>query len=813
MWLARGVTGAYRAVKVIWREDYDLASIFERELEGIKRFEPISRRHEGLVDILQVGLNDEEGFYYYDMELADDVERGRDIEPESYVAHTYSSEMARRESIDLAACLRDGAALAGGLAHMHKHGLIHRDVKPSNVIFVEGEAKLADIGLVAMSGTRSFVGTEGFVPPEGPGTPAADIYSLGMVLYEVGKGKDRLDFPEVPTSFGEDPDRVLWTRLNKVICKACAGNAKDRYQTAEEMAQALRGQTIPGPARWLPLGSAILGLVSLGGVLFASREPSIEDGDPFEIALNDTITDFEVVTNPPGAEVYEGAERLGMTPLVVSKPSGSRVEFTLRLEGFRNERIPHLVGDARGGTLHYELERWIQPQPGERWTNSLGQEFSPRTEGHVATYPTEADSFFEFLEATARPFEGEVVPYVFAGEETERFIVVVPYYDAEAFRSWLTEKDRAEGYLSTEDSYRLERFVDARDASGGEAIGDAPGNSEGEMAFRLIVERQTYGSVFINSSPPGALVLLKTVEVGRTPIEIPRVKTGRVEFQLRADGYEHVMVEGEVLPNDLLNLQVDMEETRAVVFGREWRNSLGQEFVPLGDVLFSRWETRVRDFKLFEERSGKRRKSTVGWEQAPTQAVVEVTRDEAEAFCKWLTNYERGREVITDEHEYRLPTDLEWSRAVGLPIERGLDPASRSGRIRGVFPWGFAWPPPGGAGNFADKSAIYPLGKGKVIDGYDDKVRFTGQATEAVPNAKGIYHLGGNVWEWVSENYGGDGKEAGFGVVRGGSWQSADPEELLSSHRKALNSLSRVDSVGFRCVLARVSDGGSIDRD
>ena len=805
------MTGVYRAVKVIWREDYDLASIFERELEGIKRFEPISRRSEGLVDILQVGLHDDEGFYYYVMELADDVEQGRDIDPETYVAHTYSSEMASRESIDLEACLRDGATLAGGLAHMHKHGLIHRDVKPSNVIFVEGEAKLADIGLVAMSGTRSFVGTEGFVPPEGPGTPAADIYSLGMVLYEVGTGKDRLDFPDVPTSLGEDPGRVLWTQLNKSICKACSANAKDRYETAEDMAQALRGQTVPGPARWLPLAAAALGMISLVGVLFASRGPGIEDGDPFELALNDTVTDFEILTDPPGAEVYEGAERLGVTPVYVSKPTGSRVEFTLRLEGFRNERIAHLVGDDRGGPLFYELEPWIQPQPGERWTNSLGLEFAPRTGGHVAVYPTDADSFFQFLETTGRPFEGEVMPHLFEGEETERFIVIVPYYDAEAFRSWLTEQDRAEGFLSIEDSYRLERFVESADPSG-ESSRNFEDDTEGEMAFRLIAERQSYGSVFINSSPPSAVVLLKTVEVGRTPIEIPRVKTGNVEFQLRADGYEQVMVEGEVISNELLEFQVDMEETRAVVFGRDWRNSLAMQFVPVGDVLISRWETRRRDFDSFTKESGTTSKSTVGWNQSQNQPVVEVSRDEAEAFCKWLTNYERRRGTIEEYHEYRLPTDLEWSRAVGLPTERGLDPASRAGRIRGVYPWGFSWPPPNKSGNFADQSAQSRL-KDKIIKGYSDGVRYTAQVSDLEPNEKGIFHLGGNVWEWVAEDFGGGGKQGDLGVVRGGSWQSADPEELLSSYRKPLSPQSKIDSVGVRCVLARVDEDDAFDRD
>jgi len=75
---------------------------------------------------------------------------------------------------------------------MHSAGLVHRDIKPSNIIFVNGKPKLADIGLVVSLGdARSFVGTEGYVPPEGPGTIHADIYSLGKVLYEISTGQGR----------------------------------------------------------------------------------------------------------------------------------------------------------------------------------------------------------------------------------------------------------------------------------------------------------------------------------------------------------------------------------------------------------------------------------------------------------------------------------------------------------------------------------------------------------------------------------------------------------------------------------------------
>lgn len=73
VWLARTALGAHRAVKIVYRGDFEEARPYEREYSGIRRFEPVSRSHEGLVDVLQVGRNDEEGYFYYVMELADPV--------------------------------------------------------------------------------------------------------------------------------------------------------------------------------------------------------------------------------------------------------------------------------------------------------------------------------------------------------------------------------------------------------------------------------------------------------------------------------------------------------------------------------------------------------------------------------------------------------------------------------------------------------------------------------------------------------------------------------------------------------------------
>src|SRR6478672_11637620 len=115
VWMARSVTGALRAVKVIWRADYDQPEGFEREFEALKHYEPVSRKHPGLVNVLQVGRSDTEGFYYYVMELADDLERGRDIDPATYRPHTLTAQMKRDKQLSAEACIKLGANIAEGL--------------------------------------------------------------------------------------------------------------------------------------------------------------------------------------------------------------------------------------------------------------------------------------------------------------------------------------------------------------------------------------------------------------------------------------------------------------------------------------------------------------------------------------------------------------------------------------------------------------------------------------------------------------------------------------------------------------------------
>jgi serine/threonine protein kinase len=216
---------------------------YEREFKGIERFASISRTHPGLVQVLHIGRHDADGCFFYIMELADDAGGITPLDPNRYFPKTLASELTRRGHLPVRESVQIGLALCSALRHLHERQLVHRDIKPSNIIFVEGTPKIADIGLVAQlgSGTAEMtrLGTEGYLAPEGPGTPSADLYALGKVLYEISMGRDRWQFPELPTTLAARPDQDSLRQLHEVILTACETDPALRYQSATEMHAAL----------------------------------------------------------------------------------------------------------------------------------------------------------------------------------------------------------------------------------------------------------------------------------------------------------------------------------------------------------------------------------------------------------------------------------------------------------------------------------------------------------------------------------------------------------------------------------------------
>jgi adenylate cyclase len=297
VWLAQGVTGLFRAIKVVWRDRFADAAPFEREFKGLKEFAAISLGESIQMALLHVGRNDAAGFFYYVMELADDAELGRQIIPERYVPLTLAEVRVRRGRLPAAECVALGLELARVLAGLHRRGLLHRDVKPSNVILVDGVPKLADIGLVApQSEAHTYVGTEGFVPPEGPGSPGADAFAVGKLLYELSTGFDRLDFPQLPPALRELPDHRELLALNAVILRACDADPARRYRDGTALLQDLEslqaGRSIR--SRWFrrtlaPTAILAVLMIGAGGMIWWNGSRS----DPAAVATVPAVDQVE----------------------------------------------------------------------------------------------------------------------------------------------------------------------------------------------------------------------------------------------------------------------------------------------------------------------------------------------------------------------------------------------------------------------------------------------------------------------------------------------------------------------------------------
>lgn len=821
VWLARHLTTAQlRAVKVVHRQAFATTADFREEFQGLEHYREISRESPFLVSIYQVGHDEE--LYFYEMDLADDARGGKpcgssEAEIEGYEALTLKEKVRRAPGSFLPArqtCLI-GRDLAAAVACLHDEGFTHRDIKPENIIFVKGILKLADIGTMANQTARKPVLALGYTPDEGAGSPKADLFSLGRTLFFASSGRDPLHhFGSYPEAYYRQ-DVHERKKLEAIIDRATRQSPKARYgsihgmrRELEEVAdsydrrQARRRWWIGGAAATLAAGGG-LAAFGPGGFYFTSAP---------------------------------GPDPVPPVPLVDPvKPEPVDVRLRVVVLSRSGKDIPS--AEVFVGTESHAIN-W---NSGEGWQSAVG----------TLTVPTETPLYISARAEGYKPKDMEVME-LHAGEDMPHFLNVALAPKPAGVRldelppdlaiyqihmdgpsSLLTKQGVGRVTLAPERRYAFEAIAGAIHQIG---------------RFDLYVEPGVY------HAPP-----VPTLQDSVQPILDPRVRA-------------------------------------------PWTNSLGMAFVnvPGHGILWSRFETRLGDFRLFCQETGRdfrvyetnlwdREKADQAFlhslseeeqtryrglspeeqrrfiEEHPRESerkrrlahpLTKATLMEIEAFGEWLTKRERALGLLAPGLGYRLPSDAEWSRLVGIEVPESLvDPEAsgltlwnlvesgaitveelrqrsfRLSNLRNVvvtpevlaeftpetrrlilnavrrqqieisMDRARALDPVTVWGEAGPRPGIGNLGG----DAYDPYREDTAPVEETPADANGIHGLAGNVSEAVGE------KAYDLLLLRGPSWKTdpmeSDPSSLLN-YRVRLPAGKEVRNLtfGFRFVLAPAVD-------
>ena len=174
------------------------------------------------------------------MDLADHEFDG-EFSEETYRPKTLASIMEGEKALSLDESVKLGIALAKGLETLQRHHLLHRDIKPGNVIYVGGRPVLSDPGLVVEeSEAASLVGTPGYVPPENFTAAVGDVYSLGLTLKAVSFGRSIEDIDKGP-ALEADTSAAQFPAWWRILNKATDPTPSRRYQSATALLKELEG--------------------------------------------------------------------------------------------------------------------------------------------------------------------------------------------------------------------------------------------------------------------------------------------------------------------------------------------------------------------------------------------------------------------------------------------------------------------------------------------------------------------------------------------------------------------------------------------
>ncbi len=813
------------AIKLLPAEiaaDEQFIARFRREARTLAKLQ-----HSGIVSVYDFGQTSE-GHLYFVMEFVE----GTDLH-----------KILQGPGLNPAQSLELISQVCDALHYAHSKGVIHRDIKPGNILVTsDGRVKLADFGLArpikgessVLTGRNVMMGTADYMAPEqrdGHADQRADIYALGVMLYEMLTGK------RPHGVFNPPSHRVqLDIRLDQVVLKALQQAPERRYQQVSEMKTDVdRIRTTPPPA--------------LGADLPATK---IDTAPPTPRQKRFALVAAAILAcaGAAGLFIWERMRNPSHTP------SADGIDSRQKMPSPAPQKT---LTPAEAEVLTAKVRNATKEQP---FVNTLGQEFVPvpgtqvlfcRWETRVKDYAEFARKHYVDDSWTRQELDG--VPVSRAPEYP---VCALGWIDAKAFCQWLTEKEISEGKLLQGMSYRLptdeewsravglakEEGETPRERSGQNRVDypwglgfPPPKAKTGNYTDAAYHERfpkyswmEGYADGHAMTSPVGSFAAnaFGLYDLGGNVWEwcedpFERESTNRV---LRGASWDH-------FEPDLLRSSTRLHLAPAYrsrnngfrcVLGpasgipataakdAPFVNSLGMKFVsvpisggpPTGQrVLFSVWETRVQDYEVFVKEM-QHEWAKPPFPQDPTHPAVNINSDDAQAFCSWLTARERKMQRLGPAERYRLPTDHEWSCAVGIGEleDPAKTPWEKSMKLAGVYPWGITWPSPPGAGNYSGTEATgHKMWEGQQTRAdYHDDFPTTAPVGSFAANRFGVFDLGGNIWEWAQD----PSKTAGEPwLIRGASYGNED-FRLSSSYRGHAAEI-RPGNYGCRLVLTRSS--------
>ncbi|MHB0936887.1 MAG: formylglycine-generating enzyme family protein [Armatimonadota bacterium] len=256
----------------------------------------------------------------------------------------------------------------------------------------------------------------------------------------------------------------------------------------------------------------------------------------------------------------------------------------------------------------------------------------------------------------------------------------------------------------------------------------------------------------------------------------------------KKDNAEMVLIPAGEFQRGISEEKVPSWLERRVGDKRTYTKALPERLVYLDAYYMYKSEVTVEQYRMFCRKTRRKMPSAPNGGWIDNHPIVNVSWEDAAAYSKWAGA--------------SLPTEAQWEKAA-----RGGD-----GRL---LPWGNNWPPPKGAGNFADMTAKQQFPNWTlIIDGYQDGYPELAPVGSFTANPYGLYDLEGNASEWCADWYdpyylttaptkNPTGPASGnWRMARGGSYNSSDPQGFLVTYREQSTPTSGgTNNLGFRCVV------------